>query len=345
MTKEVSRVEFDRCIDTVVDLTRYQSAQTITAALHDTLQKLIPAHRLCLFAISNNNRDMEFNEQNTQNALVLDLFDAAQGKAFPITLDAELVRCIHVRNRVTGLKDGHERLVIPIFGALDIWALLVIEGINDVSAQNDMLGRLLRVYSNQMHMLSRSEIDPLTGLYNRQSFYERLSQIASRTAPRRRASDARTNDVYTHCFTLLDIDHFKQVNDQFGHPYGDEVLVELARMITRSFRQEDMLFRYGGEEFAIVLVNIDLDSASRVLERFRAKVEAYSFPGIGHKTVSIGFTMIDADMDIQRIVRCADKALYYAKNNGRNRVSCYEKLVAAGELEVVAAAESDIELF
>ncbi|HKQ30354.1 MAG TPA: GGDEF domain-containing protein [Burkholderiales bacterium] len=345
MTKDVSKVEFDRCLDTVVDLTRYQSPQAITTALHDTLRNLIPAQRLRLFAISNNNRDVEFNEQNTPSAVVRDLFDPTQTKSLSINNDMDLVRCIQARNRVQGHKDGQDRLVIPVFGALDIWALLVVEGINDVSKQNDMLARLLRVYSNQMHMLSRSEVDPLTGLYNRQSFYERLSLIASRTAPRRRAADARVNEVSTHCFTLLDIDHFKQVNDQFGHPYGDEVLVELARMITRSFRHDDMLFRYGGEEFAAVLVNIDLESATRVLERFRGIVEAYTFPGIGHKTVSIGYTMIDAQMDIQRIVRCADKALYYAKNHGRNRSDCYEKLVAAGELDAVASAETDIQLF
>jgi diguanylate cyclase (GGDEF)-like protein len=345
MTEDVSRVEFDRCLDTVVDLTRYQSPEAITTALHEKLTNLIPAQQLRLFSISNNNRDQEFNEQNAQSATLRDLFDPTQRKSIPIGEDDDLVRCIRVRNRVSGQRGGRERLVIPVFGALDVWALLVIEGVSDISAQNDMLARLLRVYSNQMHMLSRSEIDPLTGLYNRQSFYQRLSHIASPVAPRRRQSDARSNDVSTHCFALLDVDHFKQVNDQYGHPYGDEVLVELARRITRSFRHDDMLFRYGGEEFAVVMVYIDLDSASRVLERFRALVETQEFPGIGHKTVSIGFTMIEGQLDIQKIVRCADKALYYAKNHGRNQVGCYEKLVAAGELEPITTAESSIELF
>lgn len=340
MTKEVSKLEF---IDTVVDLTRYQTPQAITTALFDTLSKTIHANRLRLLSISNPNRDLEFNEQNTHDALVRDLFDPAQSKPFPIGEDADLVRCIRTRNRING-EGGVQRLIIPVFGGLDIWALFVVEGTTDISKQHDMLARLLRVYSNQMHMLSRSEIDPLTGLYNRQSFYERLSQIAARQTNKRRASDAPIDDIM-HGFALLDIDHFKQVNDKFGHPYGDEVLVELARMITRSFRHDDMLFRYGGEEFAIVLANLNIESAYSVLERFRKTCEAYVFPGIGHKTVSIGFTMIDADMDIQKVIKCADKALYHAKNNGRNRVACYEKLVAAGEMEAVASAETDIELF
>jgi diguanylate cyclase (GGDEF)-like protein len=340
MTQEVSKLEF---IDTVVDLTRYQTPQAITTALFDTLRNTIPAERLRLYSISNPNRDLEFNEQNIHQAVVRDLFEPAQNKSSPITDDPDLVRCIRARNRING-ETGKERLVIPVFGGLDIWALFVVEGTTDIAKQYDMLARLLRVYSNQMHMLSRSEIDPLTGLYNRQSFYERLSHIAQRSAQKRRASDAASEDLL-HGFALLDIDHFKQVNDQFGHPYGDEVLVELARMISRSFRHDDMLFRYGGEEFAIVLSNITLENASSVLERFRATVEAYTFPGIGQKTVSIGFTMIDASMDIQKVIKCADKALYHAKNNGRNRVACYEKLVATGELEAIASAQTDIELF
>jgi diguanylate cyclase (GGDEF)-like protein len=341
MKQEGSKLEF---VDTVVDLTRHQSPKTITEALLETLRKLIPAQKLGLYALSNENRDTEFNEQNMQTAVMRDLFAFAQAIPFPITDDDGLVRSIRTRNRVVDEKNGAARLIIPIFGALDIWALLVIEGVSDVSKQYEMLARLLRVYSNQMHMLSRSEIDPLTGLYNRQSFYERLAHIAARGTQRRRVSDSDTSAT-THCFALLDIDHFKKINDQFGHPYGDEVLVELARQISRAFRHDDMLFRYGGEEFAIVLVNLSLDSAFNVLDRFRAKIDTYTFPGIGHNTVSIGFCAIDEKIDVQQVVKCADKALYHAKNSGRNRVCCYERLVAAGEMDAIKTADTDIQLF
>jgi diguanylate cyclase (GGDEF)-like protein len=105
------------------------------------------------------------------------------------------------------------------------------------------------------------------------------------------------------------------------------------------------LFRYGGEEFAVVLANADLAIAGAALERFRRTVEAFAFPQIGHKTVSIGFTALDAGQGVERAVMCADKALYYAKNHGRNQTHCYEALVAEGKLEPVTQTKGDVELF
>ena len=135
------------------------------------------------------------------------------------------------------------------------------------------------------------------------------------------------------------------MNDQFGHLYGDEMLTLFARLMANTFRQEDLLFRYGGEEFAVVLANVDLELAARALERFRRSVEAYAFPQIGHKTVSIGFTALGVDQGVENVVMCADKALYFAKHHGRNRTCCYEKLVAEGKLDPVALAKGDVELF
>lgn len=158
-----------------------------------------------------------------------------------------------------------------------------------------------------------------------------------------RAADARRGAGF--CFAILDIDHFKHVNDEYGHLYGDEVLTLMSRLMVQAFRREDLLFRYGGEEFAVVLANADLEIAASVLERFRRKVEAYAFPQIGHKTVSIGFAAMGAEFGAEKVVLCADRALYYAKKNGRNQSHCYEALVAAKKLEPVAQVTGDIELF
>ena len=92
--------------------------------------------------------------------------------------------------------------------------------------------------------------------------------------------------------------------------------------MVQSFRYEDLLFRYGGEEFAVVLANADLEIATAALERFRRKVEAYALPQIGHKTVSIGFTAMGTVQGVEEVVMRADKALYHAKNNGRNQTHC-----------------------
>jgi GGDEF domain-containing protein len=88
-----------------------------------------------------------------------------------------------------------------------------------------------------------------------------------------------------------------------------------------------------------------MDSAGRLLERFRRAVQSFSFPRLEPKTISIGYTALNVDAGADKVVLCADKALYYAKNNGRNQVCCYETLMAAGKLPPVMVAEGDIELF
>lgn len=343
MIDAISASELGRYLDAIVELTRHRDPQALATALLHTLRAIVPACRVRLLALSNDNRDAEFNEGNVQNAVAFDAIETGGGKPRVLSEDPDLLSCVKTQNPVsTDTTDGR-RVVFPIFGVHHVRALLVIEGVDGDTVSRDLLAKLLRVYSNQMFILSRGELDPLTGLYNRQSFYERVRRIASHPAPDRRASD----DVETrsHCFALFDIDFFKQVNDRYGHLYGDEVLLLLARLMVRSFRHEDLLFRYGGEEFAAVLVNVDMENAGRMLERFRAAVEAYSFPQLEPKTVSIGYTAIVAEHGVDKIVMCADKALYYAKNHGRNQVCCYEKLVAEGKLEPVTVAEGDIELF
>jgi len=333
-----SATDLNLYLDAIVDMTRHRDPQELAGALLDTLRRCAPADCIRLLAISNDNRDTEFNDGNLATAVVYDLVDTEAGEPRPLLDDADLVECVRRQAPV----DRGRRVVFPVRGVHHAWALVVIDGARDDSLPRELLIKLLAVYSNQTFILSRSEIDPLTGLYNRQSFYDRIRRVAQRGVVQRRAGD---NGPRSHCFALFDIDHFKEVNDRYGHVYGDEVLLLLARLTTRSFRHEDLLFRYGGEEFAVVLVNVDLDSAERLLNRFRVAVEAYAFPRLEPKTVSIGFTELSVEGGLDKMLMCADKALYYAKNNGRNRVCGYEKLVAEGKLEPVAVAAGDIELF
>jgi diguanylate cyclase (GGDEF)-like protein len=274
---------------------------------------------------------------------VYDVLDVELDEISQLADQPDFLKCVLTQQPVVSAPAQPPRLVIPVAGAHHVWALLVIDGVRELDSRHQLLEKLLRVYSNQTFLVSRSQLDPLTGLFNRQSFYERIRQVAQRGEPQRRAGDA--GEFRGNCFALFDIDNFKQVNDLYGHQYGDEVLLLLARLMTRSFRHEDVLFRYGGEEFAAVLVNVDMDSAGRLLDRFRRAVETYSFPRLEPKTVSIGYTALNIAAGTDKVVLCADKALYYAKNNGRNQVCCYETLIAAGKLPPVMVAEGDIELF
>lgn len=342
-TTPVLAPELGRYLDAIVELTRHRDPQELAASLLRTLRATVPAKQVRLLALSNDNRVTEFNESNFQSAMVSDPIGSDGDKPRPLSEDADLLACVRTQGPVSKDTAGGRRVVFPIFGVHHVQALLVLDGVRDSTVSHELLHKLLRIYSNQLFILSRGELDPLTGLYNRQSFPERVGRIASRATTVRRASDEA--ETRGHCFALLDIDFFKQVNDRYGHLYGDEVLLLFARLMVRSFRREDLLFRYGGEEFAVTLVNVGLESAERLLERFRATVEAYSFPQLETKTVSIGVTAVSADRGVDKIVMCADKALYYAKNHGRNKVCCYEKLIAEGKLEPVTVAEGDIEFF
>lgn len=121
---------------------------------------------------------------------------------------------------------------------------------------------------------------------------------------------------------MVDIDHFKQFNDEFGHLLGDEVLRQVSAILSQQLRKSDVLSRYGGEEFAIVAPETGLESALAVADKLRRVVESWHFPGVARPvTISAGvaeFPLQGGTRD--ELVRAADEALYAAKQSGRNRV-------------------------
>ena len=127
------------------------------------------------------------------------------------------------------------------------------------------------------------------------------------------------------CLCLVDIDHFKRINDEHGHAAGDAVLRQLAEILRHASRAEDMVFRYGGEEFVAILTNAPLKIALQIAERIRTQVEASPFKWEGRRilvTLSIGVAIASGkDADGEALIRAADAALYQAKQSGRNRVT------------------------
>jgi diguanylate cyclase (GGDEF)-like protein len=148
----------------------------------------------------------------------------------------------------------------------------------------------------------------------------------------------------SHYIGVLDIDHFKSVNDTYGHLIGDEVLLLLSRLMRSCFRYHDRLYRFGGEEFVVLMrCNCDAD-AGRAFERLRTSVAAYAFPQVGRITVSVGFTELKSGDTPSSAFERADKAVYWAKTHGRNQVCSHADLVKRGELEDDSKV-GDVELF
>ncbi len=162
-----------------------------------------------------------------------------------------------------------------------------------------------------MHMAYR---DGLTGLFNYRAFDEMLR------AEEDRSSRYRTN----FSLMMIDIDHFKRVNDGYGHPIGDMVLKALAEKLGQCVRRSDRVFRYGGEEFAIILPHTGLEKARKLAERIRTTVERMSFIGGLQITISIGISQYSDGVTPGDLVKRADMGLYLAKNRGRNMVGTVE---------------------
>lgn len=156
--------------------------------------------------------------------------------------------------------------------------------------------------------------DTLTGLSNRRCFYEKLAyemEVIKRTKSEM-------------CLAMIDIDNFKNVNDEYGHLEGDRVLQQLAGLLQSNVRAMDTVARWGGEEFAIILPNTTIQGALVVVERLRNAVENYPFSS--KITISIGLVSTKEKMDIDRFVQMADEVLYQAKQE-KNMVLSF-----AGEL-------------
>lgn len=161
--------------------------------------------------------------------------------------------------------------------------------------------------------------DGLTGLFNRRYFEHNLEREFLR-------AKRYKNNL---SMAMLDIDFFKSINDTYGHQYGDYVLKEVANLLKDSFRKTDMLYRYGGEELAIIMPETSLENAVIPAERLREKISRYEFIYNGTKTkltVSLGVSSMDLNMDSQKdIVKFSDSALYNAKKSGRNKVVIYNE--------------------
>jgi len=243
------------------------------------------------------------------------------------------------RNEVVqcSATEGRRMTVFPINGARVAVGLLVIEAASPLSPREiDLVQGILGILRNHLALLDYGELDSLTSLLNRKTFETHFDKL------RQRNESPATGEP--SWLALIDIDRFKSINDGYGHLFGDEVLLLVSQLMKRSFRGADQLFRFGGEEFVVLLERASEPGAQIVLERLRTTIEEYAFPQVGQVTISVGYTRIDRRDVSTTCIERADAALYYAKSHGRNNVRNCEALIATGAI-AAKFKDSEIELF
>ena len=189
---------------------------------------------------------------------------------------------------------------ITIFAALSLVYPLIIG--KQLIEKQDLLYAEIR---------SLSEIDHLTDMYNRR----KITELFDREMTRYRRYK------YPLSIILIDIDYFKEINDQFGHLQGDTMLREFASIMKAEARETDYVGRWGGEEFLIICPETDIDGARTLAEKLRISISKFAFTTTGHQTASFGVTTCTDESTSESMINRADKALYAAKSAGRDTVA------------------------
>lgn len=192
--------------------------------------------------------------------------------------------------------------------------------VSDLKKTQEELARVnIQLEQANIMLQMLSDIDGLSGLYNQRYFYETIEKAICHYEKKR-----KENEKKSFCLTLLDIDYFKEINDTYGHLIGDCAIQHVANLLTTNSRPIDVCFRYGGDEFAILIFEMSCLEAKKIAERIRAIIETTPFR-VGNEeisiTASIGIAEYYDEEDIQRFIQRADDNLYKSKNAGRNKTT------------------------
>jgi diguanylate cyclase (GGDEF)-like protein len=334
----------DQILKSVIEITRQRDIDSLELGLVTTLAEFVPASTIILYkslyparpgmieesirlAITENSqRDKSYNWSHNRHK---------------VATNRHIQQCLEsarpVRH-VSGTGDTH--LFYPVILDNKVTGVLSLESHHDLGPYLTLIEALNSIYNNYLVILNESERDKLTGLLNRRTFdfkldklleAQREKQAAYKSSPRipEQRNSAPASSAW---LAMIDIDDFKRINDTYGHLFGDEVILMLSQKMRNFFRNTDLLFRFGGEEFVIILEPTSPAMAKQTFERFSRIIAGYEFPQVGRTTVSTGYARIMENDYPHAILERADKALYFAKENGKNCVFSYDELLANGLL-------------
>lgn len=326
----------------VVDLVAIRDADLLDLSLLRTVRDVCSPEQISLLRL------MPDTGLVLESLLMPDgSLDLAMEAEISPELHALLLQDEHDEPVVWKREDGRSAALYPVMEVRGIRTVVqLLDSAPPTPAEQAMLQGFAKFFRNYRMLLDDAQRDALTGLRNRKTFDGIvLSLLAPRATPVNAAAGDGRRAIDEAWLGIVDIDHFKRINDGFGHLYGDEVLLLLAQIMQRCFRAEDLLFRFGGEEFVIIVRGVERAEALQAFERFRVAVAEYQFPQVGKVTISGGVVQLTPGRMVSLMLDEADKALYWAKQNGRNRLVAYESLVERGDLSAAPSQTGSVDLF
>lgn len=265
----------------------------------------------------------------------------------PVSVTSLIENVRLLKRPCTRRADSGFTTAYPLTGNDEVCGYFVFHRDREATATEDAVIRgVLEVFSNYYALLDLSLRDRLTGLLNRQALensFDKLWNMISRVDTQfEPGTGRRMAPGHRYWLAMLDIDRFKQINDSFGHMVGDEILLLCGRLMYATFRATDLVYRYGGEEFVAIVAAENEDIAHNIFERVRLAIEAHHFPQTEHVTVSIGYAEVRPELLPVEVLSRADRSLYHAKQNGRNRTCAYHDLVRQGVFKETVYEEPEL---
>ncbi len=339
----------DSILQSIVEITRQRDLESLENTLVTALADVVPVSSIMLLRHPSDGRTDKL-------AVLINLIVAADASGKPrydlrseppsVNIDSPLTSCLNELRTITcENEDKSTRTLIPTVCDDKVNGVLAIESQQSLAPELSTIEAFVQVFNNYQTLFNESERDTLTGLLNRRTFDNKLDRLLRTQLMNKQmliGSEQLREKRYLGpdsfaWLVIIDIDHFKRVNDTFGHSIGDEVIFTLSQKMQECFRNSDLLFRFGGEEFVVVLEPIRADMAQVTLDRFRETIARHKFSQVGQITVSIGHALVTEREFPAQVLEYADQALYYAKEHGRNCVHEYAALIEAGKLQAIKA--------
>ncbi|WP_185826921.1 GGDEF domain-containing protein [Shewanella canadensis] len=317
-------------LDSVVHLTEHRQLDSLTASLISTVRQFIAPIDVQIL-------DTSLSDDGREEVILPEhLLNDAGGLKQSL---ACFTHCVSMRQIYCCRDTIPAQVAIPIILNNCIVKVLWVK-ITYLSDQNiNLLNGFAKVYENFLGIVIECETDVLTGLLNRKAFEARL-KLASETSHKNTELDSQR---LSYWLCIFDIDKFKSINDTFGHLYGDEILLDLVTVMRNVFSENDEMFRFGGDEFVLLIAPDTKQRVRAKCERFCNELCEFHDDNI-QVTLSMGMTEILPGEQASGLLEKADQALYYVKENGRNRIEIFEELVSQ-QLISLKKFEDDIEIF